>query len=73
MSKHTRIDYRTRTKMIKEASAKSMVFLFYLEDMTDGCLLCADSGKRSQYVVGHLDNGELFVAKCPRNTITHER
>lgn len=42
-----------------------MIYLTYMEDMTDGCILCTDSGKRSQYVVGYLDNGELFVAKCP--------
>ncbi len=42
-----------------------MVYLTHMEDMTDGCILCTDSGNRSQYVVGYLDNGELFVAKCP--------
>ncbi len=65
MSEHPRIDYRKRREMIKEGNAKSMVYLLYMEDMADGCILCTDSGHRKQYVVGYLDNGELFVAKCP--------
>ena len=65
MSEHPRIDYRKRREMIEEGRTQSMIYLMYMEDMTDGCLLCTDSGKRSQYVVGYLDNGKLFVAKCP--------
>lgn len=65
MSESPIINYQKRKEMVKEGSSHAMVYLFYMEDMTDGCILCTDSGGRAQYVVGYLDSGKLFAAKCP--------
>ena len=58
------MNYADRTALMKEAGAKIMVRLFHEWDMTDDCLLCYDSGGRKKYVVGRLDNGEVFAERC---------
>jgi hypothetical protein len=43
------------------------VCLRVVQPMSHGCWLCTDSGKVKRYVVGRLDNGDVFVEKCSPN------
>jgi hypothetical protein len=67
MSKETIAKHAARRALIKEAGLTVMVHLFFDYEMHDDCLMCHDSGGRNRYVVGRLDNGKPFAAKCPRN------
>lgn len=49
------------SELIREASMRSMMNLFYVHGMNDGCLMVTNSGGRRRYVVGRLDSGSVFV------------
>lgn len=49
-------------EIIKQASLKKMVCLTYVCACGD-CYVCTDSGGRSRYVCGRLDNGKVFAVK----------
>ena len=51
-------------QMLAVASTKAMVKLYVTSRMTEGCLLCTDSGARKCYVIGYLDSGEVFVERA---------
>ena len=43
------------------------VCLSPVQPMSHGCWLATDSGSKKRYVVGRLDNGEVFAEKCVPN------
>ena len=59
------MSFAERRELIKEAGLAIMVNLYFGYEMLDNCLMYYDSGSRRQYVVGRLDNGKAFAAKCP--------
>jgi hypothetical protein len=48
-------------ELFEQASALCMVQLFPVTEMTDGCWHATNSGGRKKYVIGYLDNGNVFV------------
>lgn len=61
--------YAEKNNLVKEAGLGIMVHLFFDYEMQDDCLMCYDSGGRNKYVVGRLDTGKPFAAKCPKNIV----
>ena len=53
-----------RHRLIAYAQHKFFVKLYFVEDMTMGCILLTDSGGVKRYVAGPLDSGKLFAEKC---------
>lgn len=47
-----------------EAENRLGICLTALHEMPAECWLCTDSGAVKLYVVGRLDNGEVFAEKC---------
>ena len=56
--------------LIRKAEAKIAVCLGELHECTDNCLIVTNSGGKARYLIGYLDNWEVFVEKldpkeCP--------
>jgi len=50
--------------LITQASDIAGICLYFVAPMTDGCVLCTDSGSRKRYVVGRLDDGSVFCERA---------
>ena len=48
-------------ELFERASAFCMIQLYPVAEMTDGCWHATNSGGRKKYVIGYLDNGNVFV------------
>ncbi len=57
-------------EMIQKASSKCNVCLYYVTHCMD-CVICTDSAGNKRYLVGRLDDGEIFVEKIPKDNL-HE-
>ena len=55
-------------ELIQKASSKCNVCLYYVTHCLD-CVICTDSAGNKRYLVGRLDNGEIFVEKIPKENL----
>lgn len=51
-------------ELLREASSKIMVNLFYVHSMSEGCIMATNSGGVKRYVVGRLHSGNVFVEEA---------
>ena len=54
--------------LIKKAEAMTQVCLGELHECTDKCLIVTNSGGKARYMIGYLDNWEVFVEKLDPKT-----
>ncbi len=51
-------------QLISQASNVASICFELLEPMTDDCLLVTDSGGRKRYVIGVLQDGQVFAERA---------
>jgi hypothetical protein len=54
--------------LIKKAEAKIAVCLGEIHECEDNCLIVTNSGGKARYMIGYLDNWEVFVEKLDPKT-----
>ena len=54
---------------IKQAEQKLSVCLYYVTHKDD-YIIATDSGGRQRYIIGTLDDGEMFVEKIKKDKLT---
>ncbi len=51
-------------QLISQASNVASICFKLIEPMTDNCLLVTDSGGNKRYVIGVLQNGQVFAERA---------
>ena len=54
--------------IIQQASSKCNICLYYVTHAGD-CVICTDSAGNKRYLVGRLDDGEIFIEKIPKENL----
>tara|TARA_R100001163_G_C4945682_1_gene115580 strand:+ start:105 stop:356 length:252 start_codon:yes stop_codon:yes gene_type:complete len=57
-----------KRKLIQKAETKITMCLGELHECTDDCLIVTNSGGKARYMIGYLDNREVFVEKLDPKT-----